>query len=91
MDGVHTDRCRGTRRRWDQPLRAACSPFAHRRCAYTWTLQHTCLVNMQVRQTTTYTPGCDGMGWWGSNPGIPTRSVRSCLAGHEGEELGIEG
>jgi hypothetical protein len=36
-------------------------------------LQHTAVVNMQVRQTTTYTPGRDGMSWWGSNPGIPTR------------------
>lgn len=46
-----------------------CSPFAHRRCAYCWTSQHTSVGNMQVRQTTTYTPGRDGTGWWGSNLG----------------------
>src|SRR4029450_13898936 len=68
-----------------------CSQFAHRRCAYSWTSQHTYVAGMQVRRTTVHTSVPRGTGWSGSSPGIPTRSVRSGLARHEGEELGIEG
>ena len=64
----------GVRRAQPGSSRVACSPFAHRRCAYTWTLQHTSVGNMQVRRTRTYTPGPGGTGWWGSNPG--TTEVR---------------
>jgi hypothetical protein len=49
-----------------------CSRSAHKRCAYTRTSQHTSAVNLQVRHTATYAPGRDGIGWRGSNPGIPT-------------------
>jgi hypothetical protein len=54
------------------PGERSCSPFAHRRCAYAWTSQHTATVNVQVRRTTVDAAGRPGTGWWGSNPGIPT-------------------
>jgi hypothetical protein len=54
------------------PWPAACSPFAHRRCANAWTSQHTGTVNMQVRCTMVDAAIRPGTGWWGSNPGIPT-------------------
>jgi hypothetical protein len=48
-----------------------CSPFAHRRCAYTWTSQHTSVAMMQVRRTTMDASVRGGTGWPGSNPGTP--------------------
>jgi hypothetical protein len=60
--------------------RPSCSQFAHRRCAYTRTSQHTSTVSVQVRHTATYTPGRDGTGWPGSNPGIPTARSPSTWA-----------
>jgi hypothetical protein len=51
---------------------ALCSQFAHRRCAYSWTPQHTSVVNLQVRRTSVDASGRHGTGWSGSNPGIPT-------------------
>jgi hypothetical protein len=55
-----------------------CSQIADRRCAYTWTSEHTSVVNMQVRRTATYAAGRDGTGWWGSTPGIPTTTREPC-------------
>ena len=51
---------------------AACSPFAHRRCAYARTSQHTAMVNVPVRRTVVDADRLPGTGRWGSNPGIPT-------------------
>jgi hypothetical protein len=44
---------------------------AHRRCAYTWTSQHTWVAGMQVRRTKVDASVSRGTGWWGSNPGTP--------------------
>jgi hypothetical protein len=52
---------------------APCSQVAHRRCAYSWTSQHTPVARMQVRRTTLDTSVRRGTGWPGSNPGIPTK------------------
>jgi hypothetical protein len=49
---------------------APCSQIAHRRCAYTWTFQHTSVASMQVGRTTLDTSVRRGTGWPGSNPGI---------------------
>ena len=49
-----------------------CSQFAHGRCAYSWTSQHTPVASMQVRRTMVDAPVRRRMGWWGSNPGIRT-------------------
>jgi hypothetical protein len=54
------------------PLSDRCSQFAHRRCAYSWTSQHTSVASMQVRRTTVDAPVSRGTGWPGSNLGIPT-------------------
>jgi hypothetical protein len=45
-----------------------CSQIAHRRCAYSWTSQHTSVARMQVRRTTLDTSVRRGTGWSGSNP-----------------------
>jgi hypothetical protein len=47
----------------------SCSQFAHRRCAYTRTSQHTSVAGMQVRRTMADASVRRGTGWWGSNPG----------------------
>jgi hypothetical protein len=87
----------GRPRRWCStltpldPREPPCSQIAHRRCAYSWTSPHTYVAGMQVRRTMVDASVRCGTGWPGSNPGILVRSVRSRLARHEGEELGIEG
>jgi hypothetical protein len=70
---------------------APCSQIAHRRCAYTWTSQHTSVASMQVGRATLDTSVRRGTGWPGSNPGIPiiprqaitgsTPSCRKVIAG----------
>jgi hypothetical protein len=57
-----------------------CSQFAHRRCAYSWTSQHTFVVSMQVRCTMVDTSVRRGTGWPGSNPG--TLSALTPRANH---------
>jgi hypothetical protein len=59
-------------RRRGTASQAPCSQVAHRRCAYSWTSQHTSVARMQVRRTTLDTSVRRGTGWSGSNPGIPT-------------------
>jgi hypothetical protein len=49
-----------------------CSQFAHSRCGYTWTLEHTSVASLQLRRTTVDASVRRGTGWSGSNPGIPT-------------------
>ena len=44
------------------PLSDRCSQFAHRRCAYSWTSQHTYVASMQVRRTTVDAPVPGGTG-----------------------------
>jgi hypothetical protein len=71
---------------------ASCSPFAHRRCAYSWTSQHTSVAGMQVRRTTLDASVPRGTGWPGSNPTSPDAEhpapTPKRAAGFRGRPLG---
>jgi hypothetical protein len=59
------------------PVGLRCSSFAHRRCAYPWTSQHTYVVSMQIWRTTVDTSVRHRTGWWSSNSGLCCPSLRA--------------
>jgi hypothetical protein len=74
-------RCWRSRQALRDCLRGPLLTVAHRRCAYSWTSQHTSVARMQVTRTTLDASVRRGTGWSGSNPA--TLSALAPRANHQ--------